>query len=172
MREKRQLVAAHTRGTQKWNLFIKSCVFILTCLNFSHLRGTLHLMQYTYQDVFFHCSKQFWNSSILMPFGASVVFCFTSATSAKFFPLRTFFTQRNKKKSHFGRDWVNSGVGYGGHAIFGQKLLNTQCGVGRCTCKSPIMKWANVLKESSKSSLKPNSASHNNASGTLIQRGS
>ena len=39
-------------GTRKdpktWNLFIKKCVFILTCLNFSHLQNTLHLMQYTY----------------------------------------------------------------------------------------------------------------------------
>ena len=37
--------------------------------------------------------------------------------------------------------------------------------MGRCTCKSPTMKWANVLKESSKkNSLKLNSASHNNTS--------
>ena len=36
------------------------------------------------------------------------------------------------------------------HADFGQKLLNTQCGVGRCARKSPIMKQANVLKESQK----------------------
>ena len=33
----------------------------------------------------------------------------------------------------------------GGHAIFGQKLLNTQHSVGRCAGKSPIMKWANAL---------------------------
>ena len=32
-----------------------------------------------------------------------------------------------------------------GHAIFGQKLLSTQCGVGRCTHKPLIMKWANTL---------------------------
>ena len=37
---------------KKRNLFIKNCVFILTCLNFSHLRSTLHLMQYTYGDIF------------------------------------------------------------------------------------------------------------------------
>ena len=34
--------------------------------------------------------------------------------------------------------------------VFGEKLLNTQHGVGKCTCKSPIMKWANTLEESSK----------------------
>ena len=33
------------------------------------------------------------------------------------------------------------------HAIFDQKLLNTQHGVGRCACKLPIMEWAKVLKE-------------------------
>ena len=35
---------------KKWNLFIKNCVFILTCLNFSHLQHALHLMYYTYGD--------------------------------------------------------------------------------------------------------------------------
>ena len=33
------------RGDPKyWNLFIKNCVFILTCLNLSHLQSTRHLM--------------------------------------------------------------------------------------------------------------------------------
>ena len=32
----------------------------------------------------------------------------------------------------------------------GSKLLNTQHGVGVCAYKSPIIKWANALKESSK----------------------
>ena len=44
-------------------------------------------------------------------------------------------------------------------------FLNTQHGVGRCTGKPLVMKWANVLKEYSKESLlKANTASHNNAS--------
>ena len=46
-----------------------------------------------------------------------------------------------------------------------KKLMNTHCDMGRYACKSLIMKWANVLKESSKkNSLKLNAASHNNAS--------
>ena len=53
-------------------------------------------------------------------------------------------------------------MGYRGHSVFGQKLLNTQHGVGRCACKSPIMKWANTLSLQ-KNSLKLNAASHNNA---------
>ena len=45
-------------GTKKTqDLFIKYCVFILTCLNFSHLQSTLYLMQYTQSEDFFpQCS--------------------------------------------------------------------------------------------------------------------
>ena len=49
--------------------------------------------------------------------------------------------------------------------VFGQKLLNTRHNVGRCSHKSPIMKWANILKESSKKiSLKLNTVSYSNVS--------
>ena len=48
--------------------------------------------------------------------------------------------------------------------LFGQKLLNTQRGMGKCADKSPIMKETNALKESSKNSLKPNTAFHNTTS--------
>ena len=109
---------------------------------------------------FFHCSKQFLNSSILMPFSASVVFCFTSPTLTKRFSLRTFFHPGKQKKCHSGRDHVTREGGAWGHAGFGQKLQNTQCGVGRCAHKSPIVKWVNALKESSKKSLKRNVDSH------------
>ena len=34
--------------------------------------------------------------------------------------------------------WIGR-VEHGAHAGFGQKLLNTQCSVGRCASKSPIM---------------------------------
>ena len=44
-------------------------------------------------------------------------------------------------------------------------FLVQNCWTLRCTCKSPIAKWANALKESSKkNSLKLNTASHNNTS--------
>ena len=124
-------------------------------------------MQQTYQDIFSHCSIQFLNSLILMLFSSSAVFCFTSSTSAKHFPLRTFFIRGNKQtnKSDLEKDWVNREEGHRGHVVFGQKLLNTPCGVDRCAHKLPIMKWVlNVLKSFQKDSLKPNTASHNNAS--------
>ena len=45
---------------------------------------------------FFHCSKQFLNTLILMPLSASAIFCFTSSTSAEHFPLRTLLIRGNK----------------------------------------------------------------------------
>ena len=52
----------------------------------------IHLLRY-----FSHCSKQFLNSLILMPFSASAVFCFTLPLSAKHFLLRTFLSKKTKK---------------------------------------------------------------------------
>ena len=123
---------------------------------------------------FFHCSKQFLNSLILVPFRASVVFCFTSSTSAKCFLLWTSLIQENKKIVVQGEiQWTGGARGHGGHAIFGQKLLNTQHGMGGCTYKSPIMKWANVFKENLQKNIhwswmQPLTT----PAGTLIQMGS
>ena len=101
-------IYTYTRGDPENPEFIyKNCVFILTSLNFSHLQSTLHWMRYTCRDVFFHCPKQFLNSLILMPFSASAVFCLTSSTSAKCFPLRTFLSRETKKKCRSGQDRVN-----------------------------------------------------------------
>ena len=99
---------------------------------------------------FFYFSKQFLNSSMLMPFSASAIFCFTFSTSATHFSLRTFFIRQTKKKSLSQWDGVNRRGGAWASCICGQKLLNTQHRVGRYACKSPIMKWANTLKVSSK----------------------
>ena len=40
------------RDPQNIIYLLKNCVFILTCLNFSHLQSTLHLMQYTAERFF------------------------------------------------------------------------------------------------------------------------
>ena len=125
----------------KQNLFIKNCVFILTHL-ISVAFQVFSIWCNTPVETFFHCSKQCLNSSISMPFSASAVFCFTSSTSAKCFPLRKFFIRGKQKKVSQGEIKWTGRMGHGDHAIFGQKLLNTQCGVGRYTCKSPIMQWA------------------------------
>ena len=84
-----------------------------------------------------------------MPFSASAVFCFTSFILAKHLLLRTFFIWGNKKVPWGETEWIRR-VGNRGHAVFGQKLLNTHCSVGRCACNSPTMKWAKTLKESKK----------------------
>ena len=87
------------RKTQKDPELIKYCVFILICLNFSHLQNTLHLMQYTYREVFSHCSKQFLNSSILMPFKCLCCFLFHLFHIGKPFPpFEDFFHPGKQKK--------------------------------------------------------------------------
>ena len=101
--------------------------------------------------LFFYCSKQFLNSLILMPFGASAFFFVPPLPHWQNVSLwGLFHPGKQKEKVTWGESvWIGR-VGHRGHAVFGQKLLNTQCGVGRCARKSPIMKWANTLKESSK----------------------
>ena len=161
-------------GTQNpQNLFIKSCVFILTCLNFSHLQSTLHVMQYTYWDVFSATQSsfwthQFWCLSVLLLFFVPPLQHWQNVS------LWGHFLSGEIKKSHSGQDWVNrEGGAWGQKIFFGQKLLNTQHGLGRYAHKSPIMKWANALKESSKiihwGQTQPLTTT---AAGTLTQMGS
>ena len=64
--------------TKKTELIYKKCVFILTCLNFSHLQSTLHLMQYTYWDFFSTAQNSFWTHQfwcllVLLPFFVSPI---------------------------------------------------------------------------------------------------
>ena len=93
---------------------------------------------------FLHCSKQFLNLSTLMPFATSAIFCFTSFSSAQCFPLRTFFTQENKR-SCSGQGQVNREGGVPGSCWFG-----SNCWMLSVDRKSSTMKWANTLKEASK----------------------
>ena len=110
--------------------------------------------------LFFHCSKQFLNLSLLMPFR----FLFHLFHIGKMFLFQDFFHPwKQTKKSLSGWDQVNREGGTWGSCLFGQKLLNTQRGVGNCAGRLPIMKWANASKVFKKYSLKPNAASHNNA---------
>ena len=129
----------------KQNLFIKNlCIYSYMFKLQSSSKYSLSIWCNRLSRRCFHCSKQFLNSLILMPFSASADFCFTSSTLAKHFPLGTFFIQGNKKESP-GWNWVNRENGARGDAVFCQKLLNTQCAMGRFAPKSPIMKWAHAL---------------------------
>ena len=148
-------------GTPPNWIYYKNCVFILTWLNFSHLEyAAFHAVPLS--RCFFHCSNQFSTLSILMPFSASAIFCFTSSTSAKRFPLRTF-SSRKTKKSHLGQDRVNREGGTRGSGHFWSKTAeHSTCGVGRCPRTSQNgQRWWKSLQ---KNSLKPSIASHNNTS--------
>ena len=143
----------------------KKCVFILTHLKFSHLQRTLHLMQCTYRDIYSTAQNRFWTCwfwclLVLLLF-------FTSPLSHwQNISLWGLFSNReiNEKKVTRGKiRWIWR-VGHRGYAGLGKKLMNTQRGVGRCTRKSPTVKWANVLNLQKKKSLRQNAASHNNTS--------
>ena len=125
-----------------------SCVFILTCLNFSHHQSTPHLMQCTYWDVSSAAQNGFWTRGfwcllVLLLFFVSLLLYWENIS------LWGFFHEENKIVAQGQIGWIGR-VAHGSRAIFGQKLPNTQHGVGRCAHKFPIMKWANVAKESSK----------------------
>ena len=76
------------------------------------------------------------------------------------FPFKNYFHPGEQKKVFQGK--IGEEV-HGGHAVSGEKLLNIQSSVRRCTSKSSIMKWANTGKSLQKNSLKPDTASHNSA---------
>ena len=101
----------------------KNCVFILTCLNFSHLQSSpFDATSLCNIETFFSCSKQFLNLSLRCLLVLLVFFvCFTSSTSAKCFNLRTFFIKGNKKTSHLGQDQVNRKGGVWGSCHFCSK---------------------------------------------------
>ena len=76
-----------------------------------------------------------------------------------------FSSEEIKKKVTWGEtEWIGS-VQHRGHAVLGQRLLNTQYDVGRCACKSSIMKWAIALRE-----LKKKKKNHTEAQLSLSQQ--
>ena len=84
----------------------------------------------------------------------------------KTFPFEDFFHPGNKQtKVAWGKIRCIGNVVPLGSGCFWSKLLNTQCCVNRCVHNSPIMKWANASKESSKNPLKLSAAPHSSASG-------
>ena len=93
---------------------------------------------------FFHCSKQFLNSLVLMPFSASAIFCITSSTLANI-SLWGDFSSGKKKLPR-----VRLGNKEDGTQARRHFWSNTKCSLGRGACKSPTMKWGNALKETSK----------------------
>ena len=123
---------------------------------------SLHLIQYTYQDIFPTAQNSFWTRQFCC-FLVFLPFLFHVFPSARCFPLRTFFIWENKKKviqDQIG--WIGR-VGHGNLAVFGQKLLNTQHSVGRHIYKSPSWNGPMCWNRLQKNLLKLNAASLNNA---------
>ena len=104
----------------------KKLYFFLMCLNFSHIRSTLHLMEYTYHFFpllsFWTC--QFWCFSVLLLCSVSLL------PHQQNVSLWGLFHQGGKEEKVVqGQIWWIRRVRHGGHAILGQKQLNTQCRV-------------------------------------------
>ena len=97
---------------------------------------------------FLQCSSQFWTYWFWCLL-VLLLFFVSPLPHQQHNSLWGLFSLRETSKGHLGGNlWIRR-KGYGGHAVLGPKLLNTQCNVGRCARKSPILKWANSLKESS-----------------------
>ena len=121
-------------------------MFILTCLNFSHIQSTLHLMQYTYRDIF---SNSFW-THLFWYLVVLLKFLFHLFHIGKMFFSGDFFDPGKQKKSLSRWDRVNREGGAQGSCRFWSKSAEHSVRCGQFAPKSPIMKWANTLKESSK----------------------
>ena len=114
--------AIYKKGSKNPRIYLlKNCVFILTCLNFSHLQSTLHLMQYTYRDIF-PLLQSFWTCQFWCLLKCFCRFLFHLFHISKMFPFEVFFHQRKQinKKSSSVWDQVNREWGAWGHALFGQ----------------------------------------------------
>ena len=147
------------RTPKPWNFLIKNCVFILLCLNFSHLQSTLLLVPYTYWYIFSTALNSlwthwFWCLLVLLPFLFDLFYI------SKMFPFEGFFfSSRETKKIHLGWDWVNRKGGAWGSCYFlsqtaehsawyGQVLLEiTHHKMGKCLCgeSSKKINWSQML---------------------------
>ena len=155
-------------GSPQMEFTYKNCVFILIFKLQSPSKYSpfvaIHwiLLQYFW-------THPFWCLLVLLPFFVSPL---PHWQNISFWGIFSSW-ETNKIKSCLVWDkWIRR-VGHRGHAVFGQKLLNTKCSGGRCAHKLPIMKWANVLKESSKRNCQSQTQPLiTTPTGTLIQMSS
>ena len=155
----------------KLDLFIKERILILRCLNFSHLQSPLHLVQSTYWDPFSTAQNsfltlQFWCLLVLL-----LLFVSSHPHQQNVAFSKLFLPGKQKKVAWVEIRWIGR-VGHRGDAVCGQKLLNTQLGVARCTRKSPFMKWANEVSLQKKIHGSLTQPLTTMPAGTLTQLGS
>ena len=109
------------------------------------------MIQCTHGTIFSTAQNRFWTRWFWFLLVLLLVFVSPLPHQQTISLWDSFFScGQTKKESYLGKDQVIGRVGHRGHAVFGQKLLTTQHSVVRCAHKSPFMKWANTLKESSK----------------------
>ena len=115
----------YKRGAlQKEFIYKKLCLFS-TCLSFTLLQSTLHLMQYVYWDLFFSLLRTTFE---LMDFDACQCFCHSFVSPLPYWQNVSFWgifhlgKQKNVPLGEIG--WTGRMV-HGGHAIGGPHLLNT-----------------------------------------------
>ena len=95
---------------KKPELIFKKRVFILTCLNFSHLQSILHLMQYTYVDIFSTTqnsfwTRQFWCLLVLLPFFVSPLPHWQNVSLGGFFHMGKWKKKLLRVRSGEWRGW-------------------------------------------------------------------
>ena len=112
---------------------------------------------------FFHCSKQFLNLSIVMPFSVSTIFLFYFFHISKMFPFKDFF--HPAKQNHYSR-WVGHRDYAGGFFVVVCLFLSKHSACCRLACSKITHDemGKGVERVFKKMLLKPNTASHNNAS--------
>ena len=134
------------------NLFIKNCVFILTCLIFSHVQTTLHLMQYTYQDVFSTVQNRSWTHRFWCLSSVSAVFVspLPHWQDVFFWGLFSSGKQRKKKKP-LGQNPEDTEGRTQGSCPFWSKIAEHSAQCGQVLGKSPIvngqMHWKHLPKK-------------------------
>ena len=117
----------HTWGhTKTRNLFVRM-VYLLLHVQIPATFSVLSVWRSILIEMFVRLLKRVFELDfvllVLRDFSDSAVFCFTSSISTKCFPFRAFLHlgKQTKKKSCLQQERV----GHEGHAILGQKLLNT-----------------------------------------------
>ena len=139
-------------------------MFILTCLNFSHLQNTLYLMQQTYWDDFPLLKTvfeliNFDDFLVPLPFFVSL---FPHQQNISLWGL--FSSRETNKKSCLGQDQVNRKSREWGSCHFGSKTAEHNTVWAGTLVNHPSWNGQIHWKSLQKNSQKPNTASHNNSS--------
>ena len=121
---------------KKWNLFLKKVVYSYTFKLQSPSKyspiDAIHLSTF-----FFHCSNSFWTWRFWCLLVLLPVFISPLPRQQSISPWGVFSSGKTKKNVAQGqKKWIGR-VGNRALALFGQKLLNTQHGVGRCALNHP-----------------------------------